>query len=699
MRGRASRAAALLILLMLGITQQGSAQAAAASATPADTTQHAAAAKPTGAGKPAAKDNSAAPAPSVANASPPAAAQAAAKKEAVATPAGARPRIVALYQAGDRAQDSVFALDSYLTLEVAGLVPYLRRNEALLRAQGLTPEQARAKANAFILYINDAPLVGLGPQSAYNLPVTSTDTLTKLIFHLTRSPSTYPYWSVVYSSPWQFMHPGKIGLGYPDRVITDIYPLEGQPVRIKLIRPLALYVGFAAVALLAFAILRLGSRSRMLRDSVPGIEVPPGHQLEFSLAKCQLAWWTFLVLSGYLLVYCVTGTMPTISTTTLALLGVSAGTAGLSSALSKAPGTVSQAANGRVMPYFSRGWWTDIVSDDQGVSMHRLQQVGFTLLMGYLFVRTVYKTVALPEWTDNEILLLALSSATYLGLKSQEGTGSGALPAPQAAPQVEVNVTPTVLTNSPASRQAAVVVPVIPTSAAEAVSAPVAAAPAAVTGVGEGSAPASAAPAPASAVTVKPETTSPAEPVTPPVTPEKTSPVLAVHPTVDPSSASLHSSSDNPDTTHALANKLKVDAAGRAFITREEGEVLQAYKCQAGVDTIGVGHTHGVKPGMTITKDQSQAFLSEDLAEFEAAVNRYITMPLNQNQFNALVSFAFNLGAGALERSTLRSEINAQHGKDAAVVVPLFTEYCNVLGRPDESIKARRHREAVLFLS
>jgi hypothetical protein len=342
---------------------------------------------------------------------------------------GPTPRILKLYNTADPKQDSVFALEAYITLEVSGLARYMREEEARLRRGQMDPAKARAQARRLVLYIDDAPLIGMPPESMHTLPPSDdvrraapldsgqvaapVDTLTKIIFHLTRHQSTNPYWNVVYSSPWEFAHPAKIGLGYDDRVITNLYPQE--TIRLKLVRPVALGVALAVVALLALAIVLLAHKSWLLRNAVPNWTSPAGKEPMFSLAKSQLAWWTFLVLASYLLIYCVTGEMTNISTTTLELLGISAGTAGLGGLLGQ------PAANALAPPPPpSRGWWLDMLTDDQGVSIHRLQQVAFTLLLGYLFIRTVYKTVALPEWNENEILLLGISSATYLGLKSQE---------------------------------------------------------------------------------------------------------------------------------------------------------------------------------------------------------------------------------------------------------------------------------------
>lgn len=146
---------------------------------------------------------------------------------------------------------------------------------------------------------------------------------------------------------------------------------------------------------------------------------------------------------------------------------------------------------------------------------------------------------------------------------------------------------------------------------------------------------------------------------------------------------------------------LKTDAAGRAFLTKEEGEVLTTYLCAAGVPTIGVGHTGAdVVARMRITREQSQALLTKDLLRFEAAVNRLVTVPLTQNQFNALVSFAFNLGEGALAKSSLLRYVNATAGavRDQAALRTYFRIWRNVNGKPSAAIEARRLREFALFV-
>jgi lysozyme len=146
-------------------------------------------------------------------------------------------------------------------------------------------------------------------------------------------------------------------------------------------------------------------------------------------------------------------------------------------------------------------------------------------------------------------------------------------------------------------------------------------------------------------------------------------------------------------------NKLAVDAAGRAFLTQQEGERLTSYKDSGGKWTIGVGHlmtTGGA--GVHLTHEQSQQLLTQDLARFEAAVNKAVVRPLTQHQFNALVSFAFNLGEGALAKSSLLRLVNAG-STDAVTITNAFKLWRNVNGKPSPPIEARRLREAALFLT
>ena len=102
---------------------------------------------------------------------------------------------------------------------------------------------------------------------------------------------------------------------------------------------------------------------------------------------------------------------------------------------------------------------------------------------------------------------------------------------------------------------------------------------------------------------------------------------------------------------------MKISSKGLDLIKNAEGLSLSAYRCPAGVLTIGYGHTgNDVKPGMLITAVEANKMLQDDVARFEAGVSEVINKPMTQGQFDALVDFAFNLGLGALRGSTLATK-------------------------------------------
>jgi lysozyme len=133
---------------------------------------------------------------------------------------------------------------------------------------------------------------------------------------------------------------------------------------------------------------------------------------------------------------------------------------------------------------------------------------------------------------------------------------------------------------------------------------------------------------------------------------------------------------------------------GIALIRHFEGCRLDAYLCPAGVWTIGYGHTKGVKEGETIDQEAAEAFLIEDLEEFEGYVTEMVEVPLSQSQFDALVSWTFNLGPGNLERSTLLAKLNQGEYTDVPFEIKRWTRAGGVIL---PGLVKRRDAEAALF--
>ena len=140
-----------------------------------------------------------------------------------------------------------------------------------------------------------------------------------------------------------------------------------------------------------------------------------------------------------------------------------------------------------------------------------------------------------------------------------------------------------------------------------------------------------------------------------------------------------------------------INEQGLELIKEFEGCQLEAYLCPAGVPTIGYGHTRSAKLGQTISQADADALLREDLADSEDAVDRLVTAQINENQFSALVSFTFNIGAEAFERSTLLSMLNAN--AQIHIVAAQLLRWNKANGEELPGLTRRRHAEQALFLA
>lgn len=139
---------------------------------------------------------------------------------------------------------------------------------------------------------------------------------------------------------------------------------------------------------------------------------------------------------------------------------------------------------------------------------------------------------------------------------------------------------------------------------------------------------------------------------------------------------------------------MKTSDKGINLIKAHEGLVLTAYKCPADIWTIGYGHTKDVKPGQTITALQADEFLKQDLQMFEKAVNAH-NLNINQNQFDALVSFTYNVGPGNLQKSTLLKKVKL-NVSDPTIAIE-FAKWNKGGGRILPGLVKRRESESKLY--
>ncbi len=146
---------------------------------------------------------------------------------------------------------------------------------------------------------------------------------------------------------------------------------------------------------------------------------------------------------------------------------------------------------------------------------------------------------------------------------------------------------------------------------------------------------------------------------------------------------------------------MKISQNGIALIMEFEGCKLAAYKCSAGIWTIGYGHTNNVHYADVITQGQAEQYLLEDLKDVENAINKLVLVHINQNQFDALASFIFNFGYGQFAGSTLRKLLNQSKYNEAAEQFDRWVYAKNPKTGQPEKLKGlirRRNAEKELFL-
>lgn len=141
---------------------------------------------------------------------------------------------------------------------------------------------------------------------------------------------------------------------------------------------------------------------------------------------------------------------------------------------------------------------------------------------------------------------------------------------------------------------------------------------------------------------------------------------------------------------------MNISTIGLGLIQEFEGCKLDAYKCPAGIWTIGIGHTKDVKPDDKITESQALELLREDVRWVEKAIDEHVQVKINQNQYDALSAFIFNVGAGAFSLSTLLKKLNAGDYDGAANEFPRWNK---AAGKELPGLTRRRAAEKALFLA
>ncbi len=139
---------------------------------------------------------------------------------------------------------------------------------------------------------------------------------------------------------------------------------------------------------------------------------------------------------------------------------------------------------------------------------------------------------------------------------------------------------------------------------------------------------------------------------------------------------------------------MNISAEGLSLIKKFEGCELEAYKDAVGVPTIAYGRTKNVNMGDTCTQEQAEEWLQEEMNEYEGYINDQVNVVLEQNQFDALVSWVYNLGPSNLSSSTMLKVLNEGKYNDVPAQIKRWNK---AGGKVLEGLTRRREAEALLF--
>ena len=302
----------------------------------------------------------------------------------------------------------------------------------------------------------------------------------RLIYHLEIIPENKKVWIDLLGAPKSMREPATISVGLEDGSAFDSFHEKDHPVTLTVISPayglLALAIILATMGLLLWLV----RYTNIIRE--PGPAPALGKRRPYNLGRAQMAFWFFLIYASYIAIWLITNALDTITTSLLALMGISAGTA-LGEALidngkdasktnqlqdltaekqaleesivqtqadldavDPASATATDVANRESLvrqltdtrtrmnqidqqlrtlnsqqsATTSGGFMRDILSDSSGYSFHRFQIFAWTVILGIIFVSSVYNNLTMPEFSTTLLGLMGLSAGTYIGFKFPE---------------------------------------------------------------------------------------------------------------------------------------------------------------------------------------------------------------------------------------------------------------------------------------
>jgi len=303
----------------------------------------------------------------------------------------------------------------------------------------------------------------------------------RLIFHLQITQESRDPWIDLLGEPSSTHRPVTLSVGLENGSSFDTVYEKENTLPLTVINPLYGIIALLVIAITLFLLLWLCRSTNIIRE--PGPPPVTGKRRPYNLGRAQMAFWFFLIYASYMTIWLITSALDTITASLLALMGISAGTAlgealidngkdtartnqnqeltaqkealmqtldevqpQVDAANASAATTVTDQANrdslnrqlvqGRTRlsqveqqlraltiersPQVSQGFLRDILSDGSGYSFHRFQIFAWTIVLGIIFISSVYNDLTMPEFSPTLLGLMGLSAGTYIGFKFPE---------------------------------------------------------------------------------------------------------------------------------------------------------------------------------------------------------------------------------------------------------------------------------------
>jgi len=352
----------------------------------------------------------------------------------------------------------VLELDGIIEINVENLEQWAETNDA----------------SKLVPYINGRAIKGNYPEELHLARG-------RLIYHLEITPQNKEVWTDLLGAPDHIRKPVSLSVGLENGSAFDtVYLQNNNPETLTIISPVYGLISLAVIFVTLFLLVWLVRKTNIIRE--PGPPPAPGKRRPYNLGRAQMAFWFFLIYASYITIWLITDALDTITASLLALMGISAGTAlgealidtgketsktnqlqeltaeklaleqsvadaqTQQDSLNAAPvaatdqmtrdtlnrqlvdsrtriGQIDQqlrTLNSQQSATVSSGFLRDILSDSSGYSFHRFQIFAWTIVLGIIFVSSVYNNLTMPEFSSTLLGLMGLSAGTYIGFKFPE---------------------------------------------------------------------------------------------------------------------------------------------------------------------------------------------------------------------------------------------------------------------------------------